>query len=474
MRLFDDNIKSRAGEFQLEPRPPVWDRIEKELDEKKRRRPLLWLWWMLPLLIAGGTVLHLNLKPLQKSAPQPADKMQSGVTNPPIADDLQNKPVRGEKTPGITAHQKPQQKTYNLQADAVPEKVYRHKGTLSVMEPSSAIITSTKTGPVATDENIAGNTDVVKKQVSNSNDVLIPAGSALADSLARQPQQPVTGATEESAGGNNGLEKALVDTANLMTQTMDQNPVAGKLQPARAGKIKQAKVSGGTWNLLAGMGLHNIGNQQLRLRYSAREFNNGLANFNNSITGSLGNPVLTLEPPKAGPGFLLGIERQQMLGKNNRWSLNAGLHYQYQSVSIRTGARRDSVLANLQGRYLFYLPGTSEQHTGVQHRIHLLGAIQYHMGKKRSWTLQNGFYGGMVLAQDYLLPYAAQTGWISSREQTSAGYLGIETGIRFKPKALGIGIYGQYNLSSSLKTNILSEQYWRGVELRVSHTLSSK
>jgi hypothetical protein len=65
-------------------------------------------------------------------------------------------------------------------------------------------------------------------------------------------------------------------------------------------------------------------------------------------------------------------------------------------------------------------------------------------------------------------------GWVSSDGQTAAGYLGIETGISFMPERLGVGLFGQYNLSSSVKNDFLSDQYWRGIELRILFKLPSE
>jgi hypothetical protein len=480
MGAFDDDIKRRAGDFRPEPREGVWDRIEQELEEKKRRRPLVWLWWMMPLMLAGGSGLLWNN---QLKDPGNEQRIQSKSTveipsgntvsakeeNPTADTEMTENDVKNEDDITINENKHTPVHTRPHTATA---KAYPDAGSL----PAKQLINrkdSQKKESFTQEETNHPPAFEESKEIPMMAGVAETTKSNL-DSATNRTNEPASIIVTKEESDLTGFDNLVNDSVKI-----ESNPTEAQSAAPSPEKPTPPKKSGkpntkGSWNLVAGVGIHNIGGQQLSLSSSAAEFNNRLSTGNNTTGGGFSNTPNTLAPPKAGPGILLGIERQQPLGIKNRWSLNAGLHYQYQTVSISTGAKKDSVLTGVPGQTAYYLPGNSIKHTGKQHSMHLLAAAQWHIGKKRHWTWQNGLYGGLVLSDDYLIPYASRVGWVSSEGQTATGYWGIESGIRFMPERIGVGLFGQYNLSSSVKNNFLSDQYWRGIELRILYKLPSK
>ena len=472
MGAFDDDIKKRAGDFKLEPRDEVWDRIEQELDEKKRRRPLVWLWWLLPLLLVGGVAI-VWFKPQveipgagkdgllkieqQKHEPliEPADP--ANPEQEEIHVDRPTEKLHTQHTHPTTGSRKDYPIAGSLPADQLNESEGRQNR-------QSPIVTSNRSTSIAREQVEMPLLIGTKEPGKVSADTSIPdAWSSGAPS--GKTDQTLQTIHLELANDSASFQPDATPTEGLK--------MADSIKPG-AIKPKNKQDRKGTWKLLAGVGMHNMGGQQLSLGSSVAEFNDRLGNNNSTTGGGFSNPSQRLSPPKAGPGIMLGMERQLPLGSKNRWSLNAGMHYQYQSITMQTGQRRDSVLQGISGQTFYYSPGQALEHKGSQHRIHLLASMQWHIGKKRAFTWQNGLYGGLVLAHDYLIPYGAQVGWVWSKDQISTGYVGIETGFAFQPKRLGAGLYGQYNLSNSVKNNRLSGQYWRGIELRMTYKLHSK
>lgn len=185
-----------------------------------------------------------------------------------------------------------------------------------------------------------------------------------------------------------------------------------------------------------------------------------------------------MNEPKPGPGFMLGMERWQVLGTNQRWQWGTGLHYQYQTVKISTGGIKDSTITLESNNYSvasYYQPGSTEETNGFQHRAHLFTGLRLFMGKQRNWGWQNGLYGGVVLASGFLAPLSSQAGWVSSKGLAATGYFGIESGIQYQPRGrVAGGIFGQLNLTSSFPENGVANQYWRGLELRIHYKLLPK
>lgn len=69
-------LKNRFENFSAEPRPEVWNRIEAELDNKPKRRFVLWWWSAAALLIIGiGTIIFMN------ASTREADKLISSQEN---------------------------------------------------------------------------------------------------------------------------------------------------------------------------------------------------------------------------------------------------------------------------------------------------------------------------------------------------------------------------------------------------------
>jgi hypothetical protein len=475
MNAFDDNLKNRTGGFRLEPRKEVWERVAQELDSKKRKRRLVWFWWFAPLLLAGGAIWFSQSpsneigkasfgkqKPIPSFHKEPAKKNSIEKETNQTLDNINE--ISGETTRSIM------------------EKNTRYTPPFTFSSSGKGVVLL-KRSP----EDESSQPQSITPQVSEAKS-LPPVTNALPASPENEPKQKIVSIPEDSAVTSfTTIEETTIlkpDTAIISELTgVFSEPVEAILQdsltpvliPDKTPK-KDKKPSRGTWRLLAGVGIHNHTGKGIGLEKSMSEYNNG--GLNNNAGGGPMSPSQALESPEPGPGFMLGIERSQPFGNSKHWSWVGGLYYQYQSFSIGTGALKDTAISYATGTgnvtaANYYMAGNNEQQKGSQHRAHLLAAVQWHMDKKQRWTWQNGFYGGIVLSSDYLIPQNAPRGWVSSEGLTQTGYTGIETGFIFRPSKWGAGIFGQYNLSNSLKITGPAPQYWRGIELRVQYNLSS-
>lgn len=475
MNAFDDNLKNRTGGFRLEPRKEVWERVAQELDSKKRKRRLVWFWWFAPLLLAGGAI-WFSQSPSNETA----------------------KASLGKQKPIPSVHEQPATK------NSIEKETNHNSGkkneisgetTRSIMENNTrntTLFTSSSSGKGVVFPNRPPEDDLfqhsVKLTPAPENKYLTTAGNSSIIASENAIKQIIEAIPVDSAVISPMVHEKLTtvkpdttlisEITTVLSEPTEATPInslpAASTQKSEPKKDK--KLSKGTWHLMAGTGIHNHTGKGITLEKSMADYNSG--GLINNAGGGQGSSSQTLESPQPGWGMMVGIERSQPFGNSKHWSWVGGLHYQYQSFSIGTGALKDTAISYATGRgnvtaANYYLAGNNEQQKGSQHRAHLLAAVQWHMDKKQRWTWQNGFYGGIVLSSDYLIPQNAPRGWVPSEGLTQTGYTGIETGFIFRPSKWGAGIFGQYNLSNSLKITGPAPQYWRGIELRVQYNLSS-
>ncbi len=500
MNDFDNNMKKQAGDFEMEPRGQVWDRITQELDSKKRNRRFAWLWWLVPLVMAGGgyAIYQTGSNSDATLAKKPATAIEqhtlTSVTGNPTI----------EKTPEKHPQQKNPVSTPATPEFSVPPETILEKTPLRKTAPNPLVAKTdnlkTETRAIA----ISGfKNEVSKQSKSKESKEIMPNSTPIMLNEIKAPKAEQLLTKEEKILRNktaiqvdsvfvqnqtivaNEIAEIIPESANIAFEIKDSisdnlvsMAAADSLTPLGANNLpvlQSQKQQKGFWQMVGGIGLHNHAGKGLSLQSTVAEYNSPLQN---NVGGGFSGVNTALEPTKPGLGFMIGAERTGQLGKN--WSWMSGLHYQYQSFNISTGSRIDSSVslriensgAEKSADY-FYRPGNSISHTGNQHRVHLLAAIQLHFDKKRKWSWQNGVYGGLVLNDSYLVPKGGSPGWVPSNGFTRTGYVGMETGIKFQPGQFGAGVFGQYNLSSSLKTSQLPPQYWRGLELRIFYNLSS-
>jgi hypothetical protein len=120
----------------------------------------------------------------------------------------------------------------------------------------------------------------------------------------------------------------------------------------------------------------------------------------------------------------------------------------------------------------FYVPGTSYEQTGNQHRVHLTAGAGWYLHNNKKWIIQGLAFAGRILGANYLVLHSPQTGFVPVDKVLQKGYVGLETGFRFQPNHWGIGLYGQSTLTSAVSGS-LKNQYWQGAELRIHYQFST-
>ena len=477
---FDGHIKKRAGEYGLEPREQVWDRIEQELNAKKTKRRAVWLWWLLPILLLGGGMATYQFLQSDHAQEETAVSMKQTI-NTTLPKEMQANPSTADLSPitPVATESLPQQaplqhlEKQSTKQDEIESKKLPVKKEINEFLVGKTVKTVTSSdrkdnGKIKTENEISLSEKQVVAAVVDTTPAKIVVQSEFKDPDVAEKITPAAAIAAV----------ALPDTVTKIISSQlpadSEMAVDNNMPDIKPGK-KPLKAS---WTVLMGAGLHNLTNSGLGLEKSMADYNYGIPQ--NSSSGGFGNDSAHMIPTQPGAGFMLGIERSQAFGHSKKWSWMAGVHYQYQTMRITTGTRIDSSItlrtnagSRTKSANYYYRGGNSVEHTGIQHRVQIIAAVQWHLDKKQKWSWQNGFYGGIVLANDYLLPQSSVKVWVPSKGLVNSGYFGLETGMTFQPGRIGAGIFGQYNLTSSVNASNLPKQFWRGVELRINYKLPS-
>lgn len=488
---FDEHIKQEGQSYRFQPRAEVWDRVAAELDTKKDRRPFFWLWWILPIGLAGIWVVIALFQQedvvLNKKTGEPIPRtMQKSTKATTLTLDKDTKTTESAKSMAIN-------QTHNAgKADAISQLTTSHRSTHQIIESEGKKITIRikpfleNTNPFAALEapdRLTQQLDQIEKnqpQAQNLKGIASTAALPVSVDSTQYLQAPEVSQLNIHNKANSNITQnqsnisdtltpsnALVKTANVQDSVLMPNTLNAK-----------PKRKNWEWQLVAGIGRHNYYANVA----GGKLFGGGLQTADQSFTPTNpgANPTM-VEPPKPGTGFMLGIEASHLLQKHPRWQWIAGLHYQYQTVRVNTGQKKDStlLLENISGNLsnnrtsFYYVPGSAFTQTGNQHRMHLAMGAGWYLHKNKKWLIRGLAFGGMVFSADYLVLHTTQTGFIPVDKVLQKGYFGLETGLCFQPNNWGIGLYGQSTLTSALSGS-LKNQYWRGAEFRIHYQLSSK
>ncbi len=513
---FDENMKEKGADFRMEPGSEIWNRIEKQLDEKNQKRPVFWLWWLLPfILVAGftywaffsekGTAIPEKslttklLPPLENR--QEKTKKTTGQKNTVAKvtekDPGQMPPAITEKTMTTNLLPHPENiqekvKTVIGQNNTITEVPVKHPGQMppaasekeiTMQSPFKEAATPVFVAPEKTKEFSESIITLITKQQEAEKPT--QEDSVYTNHLSPNTDR-LTGITQPLVGFlpppaeidlplPTGVSNKILDSLHGgLTAAFSEHAVI-----KQKAQNKEDPNEKGSWRIIAGTGLHNQSSKGIGLNAGITAFNSGF------LVNSPGNldSTLSLQPTRAGMGFTVGLEKYGSFKRNKRFGWVAGFQYQYQSIRTYTGGLVDSSIQFENSRRgsnrtngsasEYYLAGKNQSQTGSQHRIAIYTGLQLYLDKAKNWSWQNRIYGGILLSSDYLHPQTITPGWVASKNLVQKSFAGLETGFQYARGKWGTGIFAQYNLSASARYKGIPKQYWRGLELRFFYNIPS-
>jgi len=398
---FEKQVQQQLDEFQLNPSASVWERVEEELRDKRKRRVIYF--FLLPGLIALlGFSLYYFLDSGKKSqlASNSIAKKEAISTKTQSSTDRIN--PSGKTNEKINA---PVNTKNGTDAITVKDPVQNvEEGKEDVADPKSSIITNRKLNisyPSTNTRRInierpAKKAQIVETPTKKDSDRNVPGN----DKRAGENNVPVaavgvptainpkTDVKDPATSGKNDQPKENVQANSKDSVTkLPDSLAAAVVKTSNGKKPKSKKSSKVKWGIDFYAGASFVqtgmwaweGAPQLGPMSAIRiPFSPGLA----------ANPRSEVKP---GFSFRIGVSGEWKI--SDRSSFSSGLLYDYASDNIKVGSATDTTLPRLSspnatssfnsvGSYTIYQGAATEDHTNSFHYISLPLEYHYLLNKK--------------------------------------------------------------------------------------------
>lgn len=367
---FEKKVELRMEELSFSPSDSVWQNVELQIRQRKRRRRILFWWLPLGLLCIGTAGWFLSNEFSSAPVQQPKAVVNEHLQNTTATSSAQPVTLNGKKQ--VAAEDENKQKTAqaNKLHHATTGKVVTQnhtaaevthttnkknhvlKETVDKKEEATVAVTpvTKQKEPVAKKEKDEkpGNTVVIKKEEQKANDVVVSTKKEQKETTARDigvkkeepnsnttivtnkageqktetanlPAAPEVKATDVAVAIN--PQQTVADSSTVVTNT---KPVVQKPSSPNTKKVE--------WFARLGTGVSDMS------EFSTAVFAPFAADaYSSGSQSSAGGTVYNRQSPvKPGTGFTAGIELRTIAKK--RSSFSAGLNYAYYSTSVKTGS----------------------------------------------------------------------------------------------------------------------------------------
>ena len=491
---FEKQVQQKMDELKFVPSDNVWPAVQKEIADRKKRRPLL-IWLLIGGLFLGGAASfyiagtgNKDAKELITGKPVVAFPKENKINNKPGSVTASVNPIQPAGSKDSNSLLKHTLENNDFIAGNTSNKQRPTKGTSN-----KNVQGRTETTGVATD---AYNKHLRKKNVvtvpvvkddedkfSHHIPALTSKGNKKGNHDNVKADEPVAAekmiddeATAITKKENNKVPKnihennsqdneaALPDSAKtsipLVVKSSAKSIAQNKNNSDSAKAIASNKKTTATtkkitWGINLGGGISNISKGFSGL-FSANPTYANVANFQNSSPatgGSLAGPSRI----KPGLFYAAGMFVRKPVGKN--FSILAGLNYVYNSNHIEVGSKINSSSSISNGATPDqYSTGSASTYTNHFHFIELPVIAEKQLGK----TARLNLYGGMsfsLLAATNVLVYDAQKNvYETNKSQVNKMQIGLLAGFGYRlfsnTHPVEIGPQINYDISSIFKKEL--------------------
>lgn len=450
---FENSVKELLHDMQLDPAPEVWRGVKSRIQPERKRRRFL-LWWMLPMVMAGGMLAWwLNGTDESKHTANTQEKASPAAQSP-------TKPTGDTITTGAA-------KEVQIQQRGEEEASLKSKGSeVSVVgTPTQRIVLQKKMGKVA--NRIENEQVKVKPVAPTKKESTTPVVSRKSTAQSNEAKNKET-ATVVNTPANKPVDTLSV--ARKVLKSADTSITATSNTPEKKQSSRKWR-----WGLTAGIGitmpvngLIGVGGQK------SLESVNLPANASNV---GANNRLFQRRSGVGGTSWQVGVTTEYSFNRRLIFVGQAG--YLQQNFSLTDAVYQDSILQGY--RFDALVASTTDQFRF--HQLQLYTGLQYQLvegngislsaaaGVSQLWMIRN--------KQD-VTPGAMFTG---SQFQTAIGSSGTalrswQPAIRFgisagfmngSSKAISVSPFVQYGLSSYQKNNGASKDHLIQAGVNVSY-----
>jgi len=430
---FEKQVREKMDQLGFDPSDGVWAHVDQAINsEKKRRRPIFWIFYLSGMMIAGGAtyIVMNNFSSYKKIMPKPPQATSN------------NQYVQPNKA--IPPEQKRQNESVQQELPPVTSAMNAVGNSRSFQSRKPLVVTAETDSRSKKSNGNASHTVVVKREVEQK-----PANL----------QQPL----ESSVAGANTLSKEDPQGAPVNGEKTNKTVQADTVSDAKLSKSNKKDTKKNSWSFgfTGSVGASNI-NQSLFHSYNPS--NLLYAAYYPTNSGSIPSArTNTPSETNAGFSFALGVSVNRMLTK--RLSLSIGLGYHYYSTGIQTGVPVDSTLTINYGFIQstsvnsFYRNDGWKKFTNQYHFIELPVNLSFQLNKSRKNPInwEAGFtlawlVGANALHYDPYTNVYFKNNQLFNKIQWNAA-TAILVGFPVHNHSFQVGPQIQYALTSLIKEN---------------------
>jgi Outer membrane protein beta-barrel domain len=501
---FEKQVQQKMNELHFVPSAVVWQEVEKQISERKRRR-VLFIWLPFLVLMLGGafflyysnTGKQINKKDFageKKSSPViekitqkdpvPASGLAKNGTSKINIDTIATayKNVvketaiadNNDKAQTIAAGKNIQHNRNPLQEEHLTDRLHVVTGsdynegnadvnknnnkrgghflyetkTLKADRKKNSHKPHTTKSVVTEDGIVVTNTDESKTENNKKENVVAPDSKA----VSNLPEK-------DTAAANNNLAATKDENKDSAINTKKQDSAAIAAKNKVAGKKKKIE-----WGINVNAGVSNISQSFSRLLSNTPAFD--LNYLSSPTAGTNNSSPAGSSGVKPGFGFAAGIFISKSLGKNV--SLLAGLNYNYLSTSLTTGGKIDTGVSVGQ-----YRPGSTATYTNRFHFIEVPVMIEKQLGSLSRFSIEAGV-AFSLLAGSNALQYDGQKNiYYVDNSYINKAQWSLQAGFNYrllqKKIKLEIGPQFNYGINKFFKKELYGSRhlFFAGVSTRI-------
>ncbi|ANE52750.1 outer membrane beta-barrel protein [Flavisolibacter tropicus] len=481
---FEKQVQHKLEELSLTPSVPVWQKVEKEIREKKKRRRAI-VFWLFPLLLGTGmfwgiklltTINDHQVSKIVTPNTQIENKQSLNPSNKESATNTEKQPITA-----ISINPKaPTETTKSLSSDEAAQNSSSATVKTNVRPPAtpdkSILISQEKTDhtkPIGKLSNKSAIIARAKKQVSptqplkQKNTTTVVPGEAILLPAISEPTQDVTTGyiTEITADpASNSITK---------TQPLDQliSIKEGELKPtiisdSIQNKKGQEKVRKWSWTAQASYGIAS-----LQTDFLSKAFGTPLA-MSDPLSNA-GFPSTTPTPAAFQPSRMengaalhVGIAVKRNIDK--RFSTTAGFQYSYLTLKNSVGQTvvRDTMIFRSASVDMvlsqFYRPVQTnsqlQEYVNKYHFLELPLGIEWKVNRRLPLHLQTGLSLAYLFKTNALVYDPNARIYYQNNDLFSKMQLQFFSGVTYnvwqhKNLSIQVGPYLQFGLTSLEKEN---------------------
>jgi hypothetical protein len=447
---FEKQVKQKMDELHFIPSDLVWQKVEEQIVEhKKRRRILVWL-PLLVLLVTAGTLLYKSNSATHKLRDSAA---ATTATNNQMKKDVDD--VVADKSTGI--------KNGPFKKD----NSETGKNTLSLQDTNipGTEKTLAKQADNLPDHKSHANTHFIKQKnrqtfEENNSEAITETGLTAFNPANNDRNAVFSTKTIDSAIGKMPDSAARKTIVTKNENKTDSNPVVANKETV-TDKKKDLE-----WGITTDAGLSGISQG---FSGFLRSSSSAVAYYTNNPSGVYNSS--TAQPSEIRPGAAYSVGLSGRKKYSRTFSLFAGINYSYYSTRINVGQKTDSTAfinqgsLGLQSVNSFYRTGSINSHnyTNHYHFVELPIGIEKQLGNGSAFSVNTGFTVSQLINSN-ALHYDEQKGiYYQDNKLINKTQLGFFAGISYrlgqKNTSMEIGPQFQYGFTNLYKKEFYGSRH---------------